>query len=384
MGRDQLVEPGGLGPRQQSSQRGFEVHAGRIGAFRNPVERFRTPLIERDRQVLPCHVRPRFAEDRAEQTEPCTQVLEGLGRTQNFAGSPITHRFGNGTASKLGPGLDRSGREFDPAETAASNCTNLAAVELRGLFRVQQSGAGEFRSVDVDGDRGSDDRPRSGQTHLGNSQPRAALQGGITRQARRSARGKQIFGVRSVAQARDLQRIRQCRDETKVLGGERRAGIVDGFARAFVTATGREFACDRGEASAVLNESGIFAAPQLPQQSGEIGAWSPLLGFDDGDCFCRTSGREQRSPVQEATCRPHRGGNRRDRPPRLGDVQSRVLHSSQRDQVVDRLTLRSGRQRIGQEALVSAPHRKRDDCGGEIGGRDLRRSVLGQARPIRL
>ena len=48
VGRDQLVEPGGLGPRQQSSQRGFEVHAGRIGAFRNPVERFRTPLIERD------------------------------------------------------------------------------------------------------------------------------------------------------------------------------------------------------------------------------------------------------------------------------------------------------------------------------------------------
>src|SRR5690606_37647456 len=118
-----------------------------------PVERLRTPLIERDRQVLPRHLRPRFAEDRAEETESGPQRFESLGRTQNLAGSPLAHRFGDGAAGELGAGLNRGGRELDSAEAAAPYCTDLAALEPRRLFRVQQSGAGEFRGVDVDGNR---------------------------------------------------------------------------------------------------------------------------------------------------------------------------------------------------------------------------------------
>src|SRR5699024_3695699 len=129
---------------------------------------------------------------------------------------------------------------------------------------------GEFRGVLVDGGRGPDDRPRTGQTHLGDGQPGAALQGGVARQTGRGARGQQVFGVRDSAQPRDLQREGQGGDESEVIGGGASGGVRGVGPRSVLGGEG-------GESLPALGEPFVPAAAQLSGQGGQFGPGRPLI-----------------------------------------------------------------------------------------------------------
>src|SRR5699024_5346830 len=191
-------------------------------------------------------------------------------------------------------------------EAAAAYRSDPAAGELRRILRVQQSCPGEFRGGPVAGGRGPDDRPRTGQTHLGDGQPGAALQGGVARQTGRGARGQQVFGVRGAAQPRDLQREGQGGDESEVIGGCGTGGVRGLGPRCVLGGQG-------GESLPVLGEPCVPAAAQQSGQGGEVGPRRPLIGLDDGDGLGGSGRRQQRRPVEETACRPDGGGDRGDR-----------------------------------------------------------------------